>query len=561
MKKRTAFVAALLLFAPLARAVPVTLSPVSAPHGMVVAGHPAAAAIGVDVLRHGGNAMDAAVAVSFALNVAEPYASGLGGKLMLLYYDAAEHRTYAVDAMDESGTVDVSAFLRRPDADHSYGYGAVCVPGLADGLWQAHRRWGTQSWSDLLQPAIALARLGFEVLPKTRVFFAEKEKTLRRGDAEIARIFLPDGRLPDVGSRLANPDLAHTLTIVAREGRDGFYRGPVAAAIVAASQAAGGSITAADLAGYRARIVAPVEVAFDGKTIVSAPPPTTGAPLLLTVLKALEGVPPPAPALRSAAYLDEIGRVWRQVEPPIYGLIGDAPEARFNFEKMIAPDAIAAIRQAAAVRPAAPAAAFSDPGEFYQDKAAATTHFIVVDAAGDIVCATQSLSLHFGAGVVAPGTGVVLNDSMSNFSYTEPGTINYVAPHRRPPSTIAPTLVLDGRRPELAIGIPGSSRIPTALIQVLLDHLVLHRSLADAIGDTRVHWYRSYKTGQEMIEAERSLPADVVAGLEAMGWKVSLREPAGQGQFFGGINAVEFNPDGTLTGFADPRRTNAAAGY
>jgi gamma-glutamyltranspeptidase/glutathione hydrolase len=150
---------------------------------------------------------------------------------------------------------------------------------------------------------------------------------------------------------------------------------------------------------------------------------------------------------------------------------------------------------------------------------------------------------------------------MSNFSFTEPGSINYLAPGRRPPSTIAPTIVLKSGKPTFAIGIPGSSRIPTALLQVIIDHVVLGRSLADAIGDTRVHWYRSYKTGEEMIEAEKSLPDNVIAGLRALGWKVSLREPAGQGQFFGGINAVQFNPDGTLTGFADPRRTNAAAGF
>jgi gamma-glutamyltranspeptidase/glutathione hydrolase len=559
---RPIIVIALLAFARTSfAAVPVAVVPVTAAHGMVVAGHPQAAAIGIEVLRHGGNAMDAAVAVSFALNVAEPYASGLGGKLMLLYYEAASGRTYAVDAMDAAGSVDVAAYLRRPAADHSYGYGAVCVPGLADGLWQAHQRWGREQWSQLLQPAIKLAQTGFEVLPKTRMFFAEKEKTLRRGDAEIARLYLPGGKLPAVGSQLANPDLAATLDRVARFGRDGFYRGPVAEAIVRAAQAGGGCLTLDDLADYTARIERPVGIEFDGAEILSAPPPTTGAPLFLTILKALEGSPPPAPVLRSATYLDEIGRVWRLVQPRIYGLIGDAPQARFNFEKLVAPDSIDALRKQAALATRIPAAAMWRAGPFYEDKEAATTHFIVVDAAGDIVCATQSLSLHFGAGVVAPGTGVVLNDSMSNFAFTEPGSINGLAPGRRPPSTIAPTIVFKNGRPAFAIGIPGSSRIPTALLQAIIDHLVLHRSLAAAIGDTRVHWYRSYRTGEEMIEAENSLPAGVAAGLRALGWKVNLREPAGRGQFFGGINAVEFNADGTLTGLADPRRTNMAAGY
>jgi len=221
--------------------VPVSVEVVKAAHGLVVAGHPQAAQAGVDILQAGGNAIDAAVAVSLAIGVAEPYSSGLGGKLMLLYYEAASGRTYALDAMDAAGSLDVTAYLRRPEEDHSYGYGSVCVPGLAAGLWTAHQKWGRQPWADNIAPALKLARDGFEILPKTRVFFAEQEKKLRRGDAEIARLYLPDGQLPVVGSHLANADLAHTLALLAQHGRDGFYRGPVAAAIVAASAQGGGA--------------------------------------------------------------------------------------------------------------------------------------------------------------------------------------------------------------------------------------------------------------------------------------------------------------------------------
>ena len=162
---------------------------------------------------------------------------------------------------------------------------------------------------------------------------------------------------------------------------------------------------------------------------------------------------------------------------------------------------------------------------------AATTHFLVADAAGSIACATQSQSLHFGAGVVPPGTGVVLNDSMSNFAFSEPGGINYVAPGKRPRSTIAPTLIFRKGRPILAIGIPGASRIPTALLQALLDRLTLDRPLAEA------------------------------EALRRLGWKVEMPEAAGTGRTFGGINAIELNPGGGYAGYADPRRTNAAVGY
>lgn len=543
--------------------VPVSVEVVKAAHGMVVAGHPQAAQAGVDILQAGGNAIDAAVAVSLAIGVAEPYSSGLGGKLMLLYYEAASGRTYALDAMDAAGSLDVTAYLRRPEEDHSYGYGSVCVPGLAAGLWTAHQKWGRQPWADNIAPALKLARDGFEVLPKTRVFFAEQEKKLRRGDAEIARLYLPDGQLPVVGSHLANADLAHTLALLAQHGRDGFYRGPVAAAIVAASAQGGGALTLDDLAHYEARLVEPIGLDFRGYRLLASPPPTNGAPLFLTIMKALEDETFAGGPLRSAVNLDRIGRVWREVQPLVQRSVGDAPEAYFNYEKMIAPDSIAAIRRRArAPTGAVPAVAWWDDSGASESAMAATTHFIVADAAGNIVCATQSQSLHFGAGVVPPGTGVVLNDSMSNFAYTDPRSINYVAPGKRPRSTIAPTIVLRSGRPILAIGIPGAARIPTALLQALLDRLAFDRPLREAIGDTRVHFELNWrKDNQESLQAEASLPAADIAALSRLGWKVELAEPAGTGQIFGGINAIEVNAAGGYTGYADPRRTNAARGY
>ncbi len=547
-------------------AVPVEVVPVSARNGMVVAGHPEASAAGVAVLEAGGTAVDAAVAVALSLGVAEPYGSGLGGKLMLLYFEAATGRTFAIDAMDAADdSLEVTAYLKRPAEDRTYGYGSVAVPGLAEGLWAAHRRWGRLPWADTVAPAIRLAREGFEVLPKTRDQFVEQEAKLRRGDAEIARLYLPDNRVPAVGSRLPNPDLARTMEALAREGRDGFYRGPVAAALVAASQAGGGTLSADALATYEVRFVEPLGIDFRGRRIVAGPPPTHGAPLVLTLLKALENESFDARPLRSADHLHVIGRLWREVQPHVQQTIADAPEALFNFEKMVAPDAIAELRAKAGLTEApAPARRVVgwDPSGFSESAQAATTHFIVADRAGNVVCATQSLSLHFGAGVVAPGTGVVLNNSMSNFAYTDATSINYVAPGKRPRSTITPTLVLRDGRVQLAIGIPGAARIPTAVFQALLDHLVWNRPLDQAIGDTRFHFHSGWRPGdEEAFEAEQSFPADEAARLTALGWKVVLREPAGTGRYFGGINAVIVHPDGSYTGYADPRRTNAAVGY
>ncbi len=545
--------------------VPVTVTPVTASHGMVVVAHPQAAEAGVAILKAGGNAIDAAVATSLAVGVAEPFGSGLGGKLMLLYFEAKSGKTYAVEAMDAAGSLDVAAFLKRPEEDRSYGYGAVCVPGLAAGLWAAHEKWGAKKWADAVQPAIDLARAGFLILPKTREGFSEQERKLRRGDAEIARLYLPGGKLPEAGSRLANEDLARTMEALARGGRDGFYRGPVAAAIVAAAQKGGGAITRDDLAGYEARISEPMTMTFRGRSLVCAPPPASGAALFLPNQKALEDESFSGGTQRTAARLDRVGKVWRVVSPLIARTVGDAPASRFLFEKMIAPDSIAEIRGKAFGPPEAKkkvAALDAETSPFYESPMAATTHFIIADREGNIVCATQSQSLHFGAGVVPPGTGVVLNNSMSNFSYTERSGMNYVAPGRRPRSTIGPTIVLRDGKPDFALGVPGASRIPTAMLQVLLDRLVLGRSLADAIGDTRVHFSAPFRSGEEIaFEAEQSFPHEEALALQALGWKVNLPEPAGTGRFFGGVNAIEFNADGTLTGFADPRRTNVAVGY
>ncbi len=548
-------------------AVPVTVTPVRGREGMVVAGHPEAAAAGLAVLRAGGNAIDAAVATSLALGVAEPSGSGLGGKLMLLHFEAKTGRVTAIDAMDAAGSVDVTRWVGMPTEERSTGYPSVCVPGLPAGLWTAHRRWGSKPWAEVVRPAVDLARVGFEILPKSREQFAEQEKKLRRGDAEIARLYLPGGRLPDVGSRLPNEDLARTMEALAREGRDGFYKGSVARAIVRAARDAGGWVTSADLEKYEARETTAVTTDFKGYALFSGPPPTSGSALFLPILKALEGDAEPMAPLRTAAHLDRLGRIWRAAQPAISRSVGDVPESLFLVEKLLAPDAIRELRDKAP----APGGArrkvvrWEPPGEispFHESAMAATTHFAVADRHGNIVCATQSQSLHFGAGVVPPGTGVVMNNSMMNFSTTNARSPNYVAAGKRPTSTIGPTIVLRDGRPVLAVGVPGSSRIPTALLQVLYERLALGRPLAEAIGDTRVHFQAALRSSdQEALEAEQSLPAAVTSALKDLGWNVVLREPAGTGKHFGGVNAIEFHPDGSMTGYADPRRTNVAAGF
>lgn len=539
--------------------VPVAVEPVTGRKGMVVAGHPEAAEAGLAVLRSGGSAVDAAVAVSLALGVAEPYGSGLGGKLMLLHYDAATGVTLVVDAMDEaSGSLDPAAYRKLGEKARYDGWTSVCVPGLAAGLHTAHQLWGRKPWVEVVAPAIDLARRGFTVLPKTSDLFAERLDKLRGGDPDIRRIFLPGDQIPVPGTRLPNEDLARTMELLARDGPDGFYRGPVAEAIVAASRSGGGSLTLDDLASYRARVTTPIGITFRGYSLFCAPPPATGGALALGMLKVLEQTPLRAP-LRSAENLDQIGRVWRQVQPLVQRTVADGPSGRAAFERIVSADSIQKIRQTIQKSDTAEKAAYwiNSDVDLLQ---ACTTHFAVMDENGNIVCATQSQSLHFGAGVVA--AGVVMNDSMSNFAFSDERSPNFVAPRRRPRSTITPTIVMKEGRPVMAVGVPGASRIPTAIFQTLVDVLVFDRPIEEAVGDTRVHWQNPLDPKRlDAIEAEATLGADVVTALRRLGWDVSLREPAGTGRTFGGINVISLSGDGEIRGYADPRRTNAARGF
>ena len=325
---------------------------------MVVAGHPEAAAAGIRVLQAGGNAVDAAVATSLAATVAEPYGSSLGGKHVMVYFEAKTKKVYVVSGMDAiSGSIDVaktiaqrkSALRNRQQGpggaatggsedqfgSGTSGYGVVGIPGLPAALWKAHEKWGKLPWAQDVQPAIEMARDGITVLPKTRDVFEESEKLLRAGDQEIARIYLPNGQLPVVGSRLKALDLAHSLEIFALQGYDGFYRGPIAAMIVSATQKNGGTLTMEDFAGYTASVEEPVSVTFHGYTLYGPGRPTTGWARMFPTLAVLDGLTLEPAKLRTAGNLTLLNRVWRQV-----GTLAGKGDA----DQLLNPNTIADIR-------------------------------------------------------------------------------------------------------------------------------------------------------------------------------------------------------------------------
>jgi len=259
-------------------------------------------------------------------------------------------------------------------------------------------------------------------------------------------------------------------------------------------------------------------------------------------------------ALRTAANIDLLGRAFAAVYPDINNTAGDREGAAARLAELLTPGRLAEL-QKRAIAPLTPV----KPGAPVGSGGGHTTHFVIVDRDRNVVCATQSLSFHFGSGFVAPGTGIVLNNSLSNFTITAADHPNYPAPGRRPRSTVTPALWLDAKgRPRLAIGLPGGQRIPTGLVQVLVDATAFRRSITDAVADLRLHFLNG--PGDPLIECESEIAPALVSALKSRGWKVKPFEPAGTGVHFGGVNAVEFLSDGTLRGIADQRRTNAARG-
>lgn len=540
------------------RAVPMTVQVAEARSGMVAAGHPDATAAGVAVLKSGGNAIDAAVAVGFALGVTEPYGSGVGGKLALVYRDARTGKVSVIEALDQSSThLDEEAFRQLPAGARNTGAHSVAVPGFVAGMLEAHARWGTKPRAELLAPAIKLAEQGFEVRQPQVKFFRSQENKMR-SNAELGRIYMPGGRIPDAGERIRNPDLGATLRVIAEKGAAGFYRGPVAEKMVAALQKAGSPIRADDLAGYRARVTEPLMVRFRGMDVYSAPPPVSGGGVFLLALAVLDGERIAGDSVLNPEVLDHVMRIYIEVDAACREVLGDRDGSRKAWERLLSARSLADLRKQASIS-VSTTAAWAPGGDGFEAMAAETTHFVVVDKAGNVVSATQSQSNHFGSGLVPPGTGVVLNNSMSNFNRTA-GNPNEVKAGRRPRTTIAPAVIVRDGKPLAGIGLPGGSRIPSAMVQVTTDYLMFGRSLEEAIAAPRFHPV-TRRAGQteNRFETERETDYRVAEALrEKFGWKDGTDADT---ESFGGINAVEIAPDGRLRGYADQRRSNTAMGY
>ncbi|RBP03530.1 gamma-glutamyltranspeptidase/glutathione hydrolase [Roseiarcus fermentans] len=544
-----------------------TAVPVVAKHGMVVTQEAEASRVGLDVLRRGGNAVDAAVAVGFALAVTLPRAGNLGGGGFMLIHRADPGTTIAIDYRETApAATGKDVFLDangEADPFKSRWSGlAVGVPGTVAGLELAWRKYGSGrfTFADLVAPAVALARRGLTVDDDLADSLPQAAPALARHPS-AARIYLrPDGSPPQAGDHIALDDLAATLATIAREGAPGFYTGPVARRLVDAVQAAGGRMAMDDLAHYRAIEREPVVGDYRGHTIVSMPPPSSGGAHVIEILNILEGYDLAAQGLNSAAALHEMAEAEKLAYADRAAWLGDPDFVRIPLKGLTSKAYAAALRTRILPDRARPAADVGpgDPPAYESDQ---TTHFSIVDAEGDAVSNTYTLNFSYGSGLVADGTGVLLNNELDDFA-ARPGApnaygllggdANAPGPNRRPLSSMSPTIVLRNGEVEIVTGSPGGSRIITTVLQIVVDMIDHGLNVAEAEGAPRAH----DQLYPDELRIERGVSADTVRLLEAMGHTVVVREAMGS------ANTIARSPDGVLTGASDPRqRGTLAVGY
>ena len=523
--------------------------------GIVVSGSPQSTEAGIRILKAGGTAADAAVAVSLTLGVTEPFNSGLGGKLVVLYYDAATGKISYLDALETAPMgMSVEAMRAIPSSERTRGWHSAAVPGCAAGLEMMQKKWGKLSWRELVKPAVGYARDGFPLADKQIVEFQNKFDLVTK-DPEAARIYYPGGKVPTNNALLKNADLAKTMEIMGDKGPKAFYEGEIAEKLVEASKKGGGAFAKEDFKKYQAREFPPLVQDYKHYRIYAGAPPITGGATVLLSLKSLEAKEWGNTASMSLGRIEQVAHAWQNIYPLVSSNLGDTPDRAERLDKIFSKESLAELaKKVLSAAPPTPADAEESTLE-----SAETTHFIVMDKAGNIVCATQSLSLHWGAAVVAPGTGILLNDSLSNFGFGPKKYVNSAEPGKRPRSTMAPVIVMEKGKPVIAIGSPASDRIPTGVYQVLSNLIDFGMDPIAAIDQPRFHLKRAKSPSEpkNALELEEGFDAALTDELKK-NWEIGFKQK--NQYYFGSVNVVRILPDGQREGFADERRTNVAAG-
>jgi len=535
---------------------------VAAEHGMVVAQEKIAAQIGADVLKHGGNAVDAAVATGFAMAVTYPRAGNIGGGGFMVIHSQDRHEDVAIDYRETAPAATTpEIFLGadgKPDIaksrDSALGIG---VPATVAGLAVALDKYGSGKFTlaDLLKPAIALAKDGTDITDDLADTLPDWHRRLARWPSSAKIFSRADGTSLREGDRLVQTDLAATLSAIAEQGPRGFYEGPVAEKLVKAIGDAGGTMTLDDLKSYQPVIRAPVRGTYRGYDIIAMPAPSSGGVVLLETLNMLEGFPMRDMKQGSAPSLHVMIEAMKRAYADRARYLGDPAFVKAPIATLIAKDYAARQRASIDLDHATPwtdALSATPPREGDN-----TTHFSIVDSGGNAVSNTYTLNYSYGVGLVAEGTGVLLNNELDDFT-AAPGAsnayglvgfeANLPGPGKRPLSSMSPTIVLKDGKPVLVTGSPGGSRIISAVLQVIVDVLDYGMDVAAAVAAPRVH----HQWLPDEVRAERGFPDETLAALRAKGHRVV--EPLA----LTSANSIAVTEKGLL-GAPDPRTRGAEA--
>ncbi|MGH6904657.1 MAG: gamma-glutamyltransferase, partial [Geminicoccaceae bacterium] len=497
--------------------------PVHGQSGMVATEEATATRIGLEVLQNGGNAVDAAATVAFVLAVTLPRAGNLGGGGFMVVHDAASGETVAIDYREKSGA---NAFrdmfldqAGEADPEKSRDSGlAIGVPGTVAGMALALERYGTMSLAEALEPAIELAEQGIAVTPDLADSLNGSKERLQRWPSSSAIFYKDGGVAYEPGEVLVQRDLASSLRLIAEQGQRAFYGGPIGEKIVAAVRRAGGHLSLDDFRGYEAVVRAPVQGDYRGYEIVAMPPPSSGGVHIVQILNILEGYPIGFLGAGGAETIHLMAEAMKLAYADRSEYLGDPDFVEVPVAALTSEAYAEHLRGLISRNRTRPAAAIT-PGDLAPYESSETTHFSIVDGAGNVVANTYTINFSYGTGLVAEGTGILLNNELDDFS-AKPGVpnaygliggdANAVQPSKRPLSSMSPTLVLKDGKPFLVTGSPGGPRIITTTLQVIMNVIDRGMDAAAAVAAPRIH----HQWSPDNVLVENALPAATVAALE-----------------------------------------------
>ncbi|MEX0803223.1 MAG: gamma-glutamyltransferase [Candidatus Binatia bacterium] len=524
--------------------------------GLVVSDSGLATKAGMEMLSRGGNAVDAAIATAFALAVVDQASSGIGGGGFMVIYDAKDRRAHALDFREtapEGARKDL--YMKDGKAVPSLsliGALAVAVPGEVAGLAQAHRRFGSIPWQVLMAPAIRLAAEGFP-LDATFRYAIERQQASMKKFSDLGRIYMPKDEVPGEGELIRQAELGQTLKAIASQGADAFYRGWIAEAIAETIKKEGGVLTIDDLKNYKPVWREPLVGNYRRRTVITMPPPSSGGVALLQMLNVLEGHQLSSLPHNSATYLHLVAETMKHAFADRAQYLGDPDFVKAPIPMLTSKDYGAWIRgRISSVK--------THPPKYYgsvnfKTGQGGTTHFSVVDRFGNAVACTLSVNTRFGSKLLVPKTGIVLNNEMDDFAIHPGGNVyglvgnqaNSLQPRKRPLSSMSPTIVLQGERPELVVGGAGGPRIITSTLQTILNVLDYQMPVNKAVEAPRVH----HQWIPDHLNVEDPIPAETRRSLERRGHVVKDRSALGV------VQAITAGREG-MSGAADPRKEERA---